>query len=166
MENVCQNFVVILVILFMCFWLLAPKDFFDYLVFKYLVLIVPDECYSRKTSWALNQISTFLLLQSLPFLIHDLSSGFNKSNTTGSTSGAGTVYPSDSEAHEFIPCFQWGQCCSICSFCVVSCRPQLVFVLFLSVMVLSVLLLVTAVDYLFGIFKLIFDSCRTAIFFL
>jgi hypothetical protein len=39
---------------------------------------------------------------------------FNYINTTGVTSGAGTVYPSG--APEFTPCFKWGSCFSIFSF--------------------------------------------------
>ena len=33
-----------------------------------------------------------------PFSIHDLSSIFNKSNTTGATCGAGTAYPSEHQS--------------------------------------------------------------------
>ena len=49
-----------------------------------------------------------------PFLMHDLSPRCNKRNTTGNTSGAGIAYSSG--AHEYIPSYQWGSCCSILSF--------------------------------------------------
>jgi hypothetical protein len=37
-------------------------------------------------------------LGSGPFSIHDLSSIFNKSNTTGATCGSGTAYPSEHQS--------------------------------------------------------------------
>ena len=44
----------------------------------------------------------------------------HRTNTTGATSGAGTVYPSG--AHESIPGLQWDLCCSIFSVqCFVDC---------------------------------------------
>jgi len=49
-----------------------------------------------------------------------------KSNTTGTTCGAGAAYPSG--APDFFPGFKWGSCCSIFSFISMFCR-SLVFLL-------------------------------------
>ena len=89
-----------------------------------------------------------------------------KSNTKGTTSGAGTAYPSESS--EFTPAFLWGSCCSIFIF-LCSIFYRLLFVQFILTIVLSVLpsnynfwlpilyLLITpfvSSDYPFGIFWL------------
>ena len=79
-----------------------------------------------------------------------------KSNSTGTTCGAGSTYPSG--AHGFTPVYQWGSCCSIISFLcnvlqIVVCR----LALFLLAIMFSVLR-ITASDYTFGIFKL-FIAC-------
>ena len=76
----------------------------------------------------------------------------NKSNTTDVTYGAGTTYPSG--ASEFTPGFQWGSCCSICSYLyndlqIVVCP----LVIFLLAIVLSVLRF-KASGYHFAVFKL------------
>ena len=57
-----------------------------------------------------------------------------KSNTTGTTCWAGTVYPFG--APEFISDYKRGSCCSIFSFCVVFWTS--LFVLFLLLILLSV----------------------------
>ena len=81
----------------------------------------------------------------------------NQINTTGATSGAGTVYPSG--AHAFTPGFQWGSCYSIFSFMRIFCRSLFVLLyFFLLAIVLSVLLRYTDSDYPFGIFKLFLMS--------
>ena len=45
-------------------------------------------------------------------------------NMTGTTSGAGTAYPSGEP--DFIPVFQWGSCYSIFSFMCMLCRSLIV----------------------------------------
>jgi hypothetical protein len=65
----------------------------------------------------------------------------------GATSGTGTAYTY--RAHEFTPVFLLGSCCSIFSFL---CSIMLTIVIL--AFVLSVLLLIMASDYHFGIFKL------------
>ena len=52
----------------------------------------------------------------------------NQNNTTGVTSGAGTVYPTG--ASEFTPNFKWGSCCSIVSFYIEFSISLLVLVCF------------------------------------
>ena len=70
---------------------------------------------------------------------------FNQINTTGATSGAGTIYPSG--APEFIPSFQWDSCYSIFSLMCMFCRSLCVLVLL--AIVLAVLLRFTDSDYTF-----------------
>ena len=52
------------------------------------------------------------------------------SNTTGATSGAGTVYPSG--AHEFNPCFRWVRVVQVLILCVVVLGPLFFFAGFYS----------------------------------
>jgi hypothetical protein len=64
----------------------------------------------------------------------------NKSNSTGATCGAGTIYPSGVPV--CIPLLQKGLCFSIFCFLCSSCKSS--FVIFLLTIVLSVLLRITA----------------------
>jgi hypothetical protein len=73
----------------------------------------------------------------------------SKSNTMGTTCGAGTAYPSG--VLKPIPDVSCGSCYSIFSFWLVFCRSM--FVLLFSVIALTVLR-ITASDYPFDIFKL------------
>ena len=75
---------------------------------------------------------------------------YNKINTTGATSGAGTAYPSG--ASEFNPGSYYDSSYWIISFMCMFCRS--LFVLFLLTIVLSVLLRFTDSDSSFGISKL------------
>jgi hypothetical protein len=74
----------------------------------------------------------------------------------GVISGAGTVHHSG--APEFTPNLQWGSSYSILIFCVMFCeRLFVIYVPFLLSIVLSVLLLFTPSDYLFGVFSIFLD---------
>jgi hypothetical protein len=73
-----------------------------------------------------------------------------KSNTSGTTSGVWSAKPSGA------PVLCMVDVARSLVFCVVFCRS--LFVLFLLAIVLCVLLLLTASDYPFGIFKLFFLS--------
>ena len=73
--------------------------------------------------------------------------------TTGGTCGTGTTYPS--RASKCTPGFKWGLCCSSV-LCVVLSGLLLVVLssFFWSLCCLSVCLILTDIDYLFGVFKL------------
>ena len=93
-----------------------------------------------------------------PFPAHDLSPGIicTWSNTTRSTSGAGTA--NTFGAHEFTSGFEWGSCSprlgSCCSiFCFLCSVLQVVVFLCLLAVVLSVHFRFKDSDYPFGIFK-------------
>ena len=73
---------------------------------------------------------------------------------TGATSGAGTAYAYG--APGFTSGFQWGSCCSIFNFLSDMQIIVCLFVIFLTVTVLSVLFRFTASDYPFDIYKLFF----------
>jgi hypothetical protein len=76
----------------------------------------------------------------------------DKSNTTGATCVAGTAYLTG--APDLTSGSQLGWCCStFCFLCNVMKIVVCPFVPFLLVIVLSILLLFTASDYPFGIFK-------------
>jgi len=81
-----------------------------------------------------------------------------KSNTTGAINGTGAAYPS--EAPEFTTCFIVVRAALSLVFCVVFCRS--LFVLFFWPF-LSVLIF-TASDYLFGIFKLCLATYKSTDF--
>ena len=72
------------------------------------------------------------------------------SNTTGTTSDAGTTYPFG--AHAFKSGFVWGLCYSIYS---LLCNALLIIVSLLSLFIVLSVLRYTASDSPFGIFKLV-----------
>ena len=81
---------------------------------------------------------------------------WNEINTTGWTSGARTAYPSGTP--EFFPGFSEVRVTRSLVLCVMFCRSLFVLLsFFLLAIVLSVLLQITDLDYLFEIFKLFLD---------
>ena len=76
------------------------------------------------------------------------------SNTTGATSGTGTVFSSGT--HEFTPVFSRVHVTRSLVLCVMLCRS--LFVLCLLAIMLSVLLRFTDTGYPFGIFNLFLEE--------
>jgi len=84
---------------------------------------------------------------------------YNKSNTTGVSSGAGPAFHSISEHLSSPLCFSGVRVVQFVVFCVVFCRSFCLLDFFVCLtIVLSVLLRFMASDYLFGIFKPFFTN--------
>ena len=81
------------------------------------------------------------------FMIPDI----NRSNTTGATSGAGIVYPSETPA--LIPSVSSFHVAQYLVLCVVFRRLLFVFLFFFILVIVLSVVPFTASDYSFGIFK-------------
>jgi ferredoxin len=94
----------------------SPRQMFN---LQYLLLILSDKfryihdqiIHTVYVNYAIMLITIYLYI-AMNVTYHQV---YSKSNTTCTTRGAGTtVCPFD--AHELIPDFQWGSCCTILSF--------------------------------------------------